>query len=104
MESIFCKCGNIRRSGQRYCKGCHAAHMRANRPKHKDLNPEQKKRANARSKVKTYVRRGIITKGPCEVCGAKAEAHHEDYNKPLEVTWLCRKHHLEHHKNKIAIK
>lgn len=38
----------------------------------------------------------------CEVCGAvKVEAHHDDYNKPLEVRWLCRTHHLAHH-GKVA--
>jgi len=30
-------------------------------------------------------------------CGKKGEAHHEDYNKPLEVEWMCRQHHMEHH-------
>jgi hypothetical protein len=35
----------------------------------------------------------------CSVCGAPgAEAHHEDYNKPLEVIWLCKRHHAERHR------
>ena len=40
---------------------------------------------------------------PCEICGSekKVEAHHDDYNKPLEVNWLCRKHHLALH-GKVA--
>jgi ribosomal protein S27AE len=36
---------------------------------------------------------------PCEVCGAteNVHAHHDDYSKPLEVRWLCSRHHAEHH-------
>lgn len=42
---------------------------------------------------------GKVVKGVCEQCGAvKVEGHHDDYTKPLEVRWLCKKHHVEHHR------
>lgn len=45
------------------------------------------------------IRDGKLIKQPCEKCGEmKVEAHHPDYSKPLEVHWLCRKCHAEHHK------
>lgn len=52
----------------------------------------------ARKKLRNAVVQGKITQKPCEQCGdKKSEAHHEDYSKPLEVTWLCRKHHTAIH-------
>lgn len=57
-------------------------------------NPEKYKARNA---LNNAVRDGRIQKQGCEVCGGKAQAHHEDYSKPLEVRWLCFEHHREEH-------
>ena len=45
------------------------------------------------------IRTGKVQRQPCEIrnCKARAEAHHEDYNKPLDVRWLCAKHHDHRH-------
>lgn len=41
---------------------------------------------------------GSVKMEPCRVCGEnKSEGHHPDYNHPLDVVWLCRKHHREVH-------
>ena len=45
------------------------------------------------------IRDGKLVKQPCEVCGAKkVHAHHDDYAKPLDVRWLCPKHHMQWHR------
>lgn len=49
--------------------------------------------------VNNAIRSGRINRQPCEVCGnPKAQAHHDDYSKPLDVRWLCTKHHAEWHR------
>mgnify|MGYP001608542312 CR=1 FL=1 len=53
----------------------------------------------AQNKVRSAVKAGKLQKLPCEVCGAiKTHGHHDDYSKPLEVRWLCQKHHFELHR------
>jgi len=52
----------------------------------------------ARGIFEAAVARGDIKRGNCEVCGKeKAQGHHMDYSKPLDVTWLCFKHHRKWH-------
>ncbi len=55
----------------------------------------------AHGQVNRALRRGDIQrKDTCEHCADPAEhAHHEDYARPLDVIWLCRKcHGLVHRK------
>jgi hypothetical protein len=55
--------------------------------------PEVRSAYNA---VQWALRTGRLVRQPCEVCGAEqTEAHHDDYDKPLQVRWLCRTHHVE---------
>lgn len=50
----------------------------------------------ARDLVYQAVKKGLLVRQPCEVCGTeKVEAHHDDYAQPLEVRWLCLVHHRE---------
>lgn len=52
----------------------------------------------ARWSTARAINRGDLIKQPCEVCGEpKVDAHHDDYSRPLDVKWLCRKHHNELH-------
>jgi hypothetical protein len=68
---------------------------------YRELGPEQKAKAIARGKLNLAVHHGRVKRQPCEVCGApKAEAHHEDYSKPLDVEWLCPTHHRERERAK----
>lgn len=67
------------------------ASYRRNRPHYREKDA-------VRRKAQWAVKTGKLTKLPCEVCGdVKVQAHHDDYAKPLEVRWLCRRHHVEHH-------
>lgn len=70
-----------------------------------DQSPSAKtspKRA-AHMKLRIAVRSGKIKKPDhCSNCGAKCnpEGHHTDYNKPLNVRWLCSSCHSKYHNNK----
>ena len=63
----------------------------------------------AHQKVKRAVDKGILIKpNSCSMCsdsGVPIEGHHSDYDKPLDVMWLCRtchgrQHRKEEHYNK----
>ena len=56
------------------------------------------KRRKANGVVNNAIRSGRLQKQPCTICGEKrAQAHHEDYSKPLDVIWYCVRHHNDRH-------
>lgn len=47
--------------------------------------------------VNNHLKNNPDFRKPC-FCGKKAQAHHPDYTKPLDVIWLCSSHHAEEHR------
>jgi len=107
----------------RSCRACHVAKEKQRRAKNPEKHREYRRRWRDKNKEsiaashKLYVynypekrgaRRAVtqaLTAGrlfrtPCEVCmEMDVEAHHDSYDEKdwLNVRWLCRKHHVEHH-------
>lgn len=83
---------------KRYCRKCNASYARQWRKTH-PLSKQQRFKNIVRRKTGMRIKRGLLIRQPCEVCGeTKVQAHHDDYNKPYNVRWLCFIHHSEHHK------
>ncbi len=97
--SICNKCGEReRKPGQRWCRECHAAYMRAWRQTH-PLSEEDRRKDACRSYSMMLVKRGKLAPEPCQTCGAEpAQRHHPDYSNPYRVVWLCDPCHRAHHK------
>lgn len=70
-----------------------AAHTAAN----KAYRQRNKKKLAAHNAVRKAILRNGLTPDPCWACGEKAEAHHPDYDRPLDVVWLCQMHHKQAH-------
>lgn len=117
-----CKCGQAFRNGSKdYCNDCKCSQEKLWRDKNPEKLKEIRKRADEKQKSKpdawikmaarrmtrTAIRKGVLIKDFCEKCSPlevcytfdSVQAHHDDYSRPLEVRWLCTKHHAEHHKN-----
>lgn len=60
--------------------------------KWRENNPEKVKAQRA---VFVAIRNKSLKKTSCFCGDEKSQAHHKDYSQPLEVVWLCKKHHME---------
>lgn len=93
------------------CRDC----MTAERSDRSEYYKEWRQRPSVRAWYRNYRRDGsvsekikrdarnaarVLVRLPCEICGNEvAQAHHDDYSKPLDVRWLCTTHHAEWHKH-----
>ncbi len=100
------------------CKECSKADIRANRDlkieyyreydrergnrqhisylkEYRDKYPKKYKAVNL---VNNAIRSGKLIRCPCVICGdINSHGHHPDYDKPLDLIWLCAVHHSEWH-------
>jgi len=93
------------------CKTCHSKKVNASKKNKRLLSYKQvaphkkfwlqtnKLKRKAHQDVSYAIQKGKLIRQPCERCGVTEHvvAHHEDYNKPLDVVWLCKRHHKERH-------
>ena len=65
----------------------------------RDYRTEFPNKYKAHRLVQKSLKDGYLTKESCNVCGTleRIVAHHNDYLKPLDVTWLCEVHHKQWH-------
>lgn len=71
--------------------------------RHRNAYP---KRAKAKSMISHAIRDGkIVRPNSCETCGSDGtpQGHHCDYNRPMDVMWLCIKCHRKWHKENTPI-
>ena len=60
---------------------------------------EDKRRSKCHRAVSKAIQNGDLKRLPCERCGnEKSYAHHENYDKPLDVIFLCQPCHKQRHK------
>lgn len=85
------------------------SYRKSHQEEHRVSSAEQRKRfpdeIKARSAANHAIRDGKLSPQACEVCGEeKTQAHHDDYNYPLKVRWLCVNCHNEWHRNNKPIR
>lgn len=105
--------GGIRNGSVRWrwiCRQCESSRLQRHRAQYRSQsqanlwdreNPVKRKAHRA---VENAISKGKIERQPCAYCGARGNihAHHDDYSKPFDVTWLCPLHHKERHRELSA--
>jgi ribosomal protein S27AE len=72
---------------------------RARHAARKGKDSDYDKRIKAVWTLNNAVRDGKVERGLCEGCGTtvNVQGHHDNYDEPLKVRWLCTTCHATHH-------
>lgn len=103
-KSAFSKNSRRKDGFDDWCKACHTNYLQTPKGKDSQRQSDAKQLAKhpeknaARNAVKKALREGRLEKEPCHCGEIKVQGHHEDYNKPLGVEWLCTKCHRKKEK------
>ena len=77
-----------------------ASYFNTKMKKKQHITPLQ---ARAYGIVRNAIKSGKLSRLPCKICGNKrSQAHHFDYKKPLDVIFLCPRHHVLLHHGKTS--
>ena len=103
--SEFNTCAAKKDGKQGYCRECMKQyskdHLRTEKGKHtkqlwkKRYTAKNKDAVTTHASVRAALKAGKLIKQPCAVCDNRdSESHHDDYQYPLDVRWLCKTHHI----------
>jgi hypothetical protein len=102
-ESFKARTRDIERGWGRFCsKKCRNINnsLKANFSNIEVINKakNQHRAQNAYKLIQRLLKKGRIKKSNCIFCGDQdTVAHHKDYNKPLDIIWMCRADHVKYH-------
>lgn len=85
------------------CPSCERArqakYRRASSAGKRRWDAQNREKRKAHKAVEVALTKGAMLRQPCARCGnPRAQAHHDDYSRPLDVMWLCSLHHGERHR------
>ena len=93
-----------------YYKDWYAKHGRKRADNYLDIIyiwvKNNKDKVDVMAKVGRAIKKGLINRPlECSICGRKTKvyAHHEDYEKTFDITWVCGSCHKNIHLGKISV-
>ena len=91
------------RANPENCRALNRKYLASDKGKEARSRAQAKYRDRHREKLLAHnavtyaLKMGRLLRQPCWVCGEVAQAHHPDYDRPLDVVWLCDPHHKQAH-------